>query len=419
MSEPIKFTHAWNKPYVSTNGLEKAYLLLEMKGTADVKEDRAPLNLSLVLDRSGSMHGSPIQYSKQACQFVVGQMSAVDLLSMVAFDNQISTVFDPEKVTHKDLMKSKINTIEPGGTTNLSAGLIKGAQYVLSHKKSGVVQRVILLSDGHANEGITDEKQLAKIAQEYKTAGVGITTMGVGEGFDEELMETIADNGGGNFYYIDQPDQIPQIFAQELKGLLKVVAQNVQLKLKPSPFIQITDIYGYNVTQEDGNTLFSLGDIYSEEIKSILIEVSLEAQPEGIQPVIEVEWNYVDVTDGVKDCSLIYSISIEYSTNIDLIQNNNNNHVEKQVHITQSAQNIEQAMKAFDDGDYETGQTLMKENASKLAVMADSLNDNELKEESNMLFSQMENFEYSQSKRKELHQQKYRQMKRRKPYDKL
>jgi Ca-activated chloride channel family protein len=414
MSEPMQFTHAWNKPYVSTNGLEKAYLLLEMKGTAEVKEDRASLNLSLVLDRSGSMHGSPIQYSKQACQFVVGQMSGDDLLSMVAFDSQITTVFDPEKVTHKDLMKAKINTIEPGGTTNLSGGLIKGAQYVMSHKKSGVVQRVILLSDGHANEGITDQDQLAKIAQEYKTAGVGITTMGVGEGFDEELMETIADNGEGNFYYIDQPDQIPQIFAKELEGLLKVVAQNVQLKLKPSQFIQITDIYGYNVTQEDGNKLLSLGDVYSEEIKSVLIEVSLAAQPVGEQNVLEVEWNYVDVTDGVKDCSLKYSIPIQYTTNIDLIQNNNNTHVEKQVHITQSAQTIEQAMRAFDEGNYETGQSLMKENATKLAVMANDLNDVELKEESDMLFSQMENFEYSQSKRKELHQQKYRQMKRKK-----
>jgi Ca-activated chloride channel family protein len=413
MSKPIQFNHAWNKPYVSTYGLEKAYLLLEMKGNADVKENRAPINLSLVLDRSGSMHGSPIQYSKQACQFVVGQMSSDDLLSMVAFDNQITTVFEPEKVIYKDLMKAKINTIEPEGTTNLSGGLLKGAQYVLSHKKSGIVQRVILLSDGHANEGITNKEQLAKIAQEYKTSGVGITTMGVGEGFDEELMETIADNGGGNFYYIDQPDQIPQIFAKELEGLLKVVAQNVQLKLSPSPFVQITNIYGYNDAEEDGKKLLSLGDIYSGESKSILIEVTLASQPEGEQHVFEVEWNYVDVTDGVRDCSLKYSISIQYTTIIDLIQNNNT-HVEKQVHITQSAQAIEQAMNAFDEGDYEAGNTLMKENATKLAVMANSLNDAELKEESDMLFSQIENFQYSQSKRKELHQQKYRQMKRRK-----
>lgn len=413
MSEPIQFTHAWKQPYVSTNGLEKAYLLLEMKGTSDVKANRAPINLSLVLDRSGSMHGSPIQYSKQACQFVVGQMSSDDLLSMVAFDNQITTVFEPEKVSYKDLMKAKINNIEPGGTTNLSGGLIKGAQYVLTHKKSGVVQRVILLSDGHANEGITDKVQLSKIAQEYKASGVGITTMGVGEGFDEELMETIADNGGGNFYYIDQPDQIPQIFARELEGLLKVVAQNVHLKLKPSPFVQITNIFGYMDTQDDGKRLLSLGDIYSEEIKSVLIEVSLFAQPEGQQRVFEVEWNYVDVTDGVRDCSLKYKIPIEYTTNIDLIQNNNA-HVEKQVHITQSAQSIELAMNAFDEGDYEAGHTIMKENATKLVIMADNLNDVELKEESDMLFSQIENFEYSQSKRKELHQQKYRQMKRRK-----
>lgn len=106
-------------------------------------------------------------------------------------------------------------------------------------------------------------------------------------------------------------------------------------------------------------------------------------------------------------------IPIEYTTNIDLIQNNNT-HVEKQVHITQSAQAIELAMNAFDEGDYEAGHTIMKENATKLAVMADSLDDAELKVESDLMFSKIENFKYSQSKRKELHQQKYRQMKRRK-----
>jgi Ca-activated chloride channel family protein len=100
---------------------------------------------------------------------------------------------------NKDLMKQKIDSIDTGGSTNLSGGLIMGTKHVLSQKKEGIVQRVLLLSDGHATQGVTDPEKLSKIAQEYSSMGVGITTMGVGDGFDEELMEAIAESGQGNF----------------------------------------------------------------------------------------------------------------------------------------------------------------------------------------------------------------------------
>lgn len=178
------------------------YLLIEARGIeGEQTKDRAPINLSLVLDRSGSMSGEPLQYSKKACQFVAEQMDMNDVLSLVAFDDEVRTVIAPTKVTHKDLIKQRIESIVVGGTTNLSGGMIEGAQHVRKGKVDGTVNRVILLSDGHANEGITDREKLLAIAKEYRSSGVGITTMGVGDGFDEELMEGIAEQGGGNFYW--------------------------------------------------------------------------------------------------------------------------------------------------------------------------------------------------------------------------
>jgi Ca-activated chloride channel family protein len=412
--ETIQVTHTWNRSYVPTNGVEKAYLLLELKGTTDLKAERAPINLSLVLDRSGSMYGAPLQYSKDACKFVVNQMGGEDILSLVAFDSEVSTIFSPEKVTHKDLMKQKIDSIDTRGSTNLSGGLIMGAKHVLSQKKDGIVQRVLLLSDGHANQGVTDPKKLAKIAQEYSSMGVGITTMGVGDGFDEELMEAIAESGQGNFYYIEKPDQIPQLFAQELEGLLSVVAQNIRLTIKPVEGAQITGVFGYSAIEKEGQLSLSLGDMFAQEIKSVLVEVTLQAKPVGLHPVFEVEWNYADVTEGIKDCTLQYTIPVEYTNNIELLDQHPNSHVEKQIHITQSAKTIEEALKAFDDGDMELGQQLIKNQAEQLSIMADSLGDAELKEESIKLFEQVVDFSYSSAKRKELHQQKYKQMKRRK-----
>jgi Ca-activated chloride channel family protein len=100
--------------------------------------------------------------------------------------------------------------------------------------------------------------------------------------------------------------------------------------------------------------------MFSQEIKSVLVEVTLQAKPVGVHPVLEVEWNYADVTEGIKDCTLQYTIPVEYTNNIELLDQQTNSHVEKQVHITQSAKAIEEAIKAFDDGDMEHGQSLLK-----------------------------------------------------------
>lgn len=414
MSQTLQMIYAWNRPYLPTGGTEKVYLLIEFEGKSEQEMDRIPINLSLVLDRSGSMSGEPIEFSKKACQFVVGQMGPKDTLSMVAFDDEIATVFEPEPVLYKDLMKKKIESIQPGGSTNLSGGLIQGAGYTLKGKMEGMVNRVILLSDGHANVGITDPHKLSSIAKEYQTMGLGITTMGVGDGFDEELMEAIADQGGGNFYYIEKPDDIPGIFAKELEGLLSVVSQNVYLKIKPIPLVEITNLYGYQGRQDHGERFVHLGDIYNHEIKSILIELSVFPHSNGKHPVLDLEWGYVDVTQGIQEVSLKTTVTADFTNQIDLLGQQPDPKVEKQVLLTQSALMIDAAMHDLDDGDIEAGKMKLQVQAKKMLEMAKLTKDSDLKMESELLFSQLDNFHYSEKTRKTLHEQKYRNMKRKK-----
>ncbi|MFY0544966.1 vWA domain-containing protein [Brevibacillus sp. H7] len=414
MKMPIQVNHEWNRPYIPTGGAEKVFLLLECKGIAGVQVNRAPINLSLVLDRSGSMSGDPLQFSKKACQFVITQMSAQDTLSLVAFDNEVTTVFPPQAVIHKDAMKQHVEQIQAGGSTNLSGGMLQGIQHVMQNKKDGVVQRVIVLSDGHANEGITDQAKLGAIAREFQSAGIGISTMGVGDGFDEELMETIADNGGGNFYYIQKPDDIPSIFNKELSGLLSVVAQNVQLKLKPSETAIITNIYGYKATDADGEITISLGDVFDQEEKSILLEMAFYPHSPGEHPVLEVEWQFVDVTQGANLCQIKSDVKLHFTNDINLINQPANMKVEKQVQITESAKAIEEAMLLFDTGNLDHAKGMLKQQADKMLQMAIQCNDLELREESEMLYNQLEQLTPTSASRKALHEQKYRQMKRKK-----
>ena len=363
MAETITIAHRWSRRYFPSGGAEKAYLLVELKGTADIRSDRAPINVGLVLDRSGSMSGKPLANSRKACQYVTDQMGQDDLLSMVVFDDEIETVFAPEKVTHKDLMKHKIAAIEAGGSTNLSGGLIQGAQHVVSSKQEGMVSRVLLLSDGHANEGITDRGKLARIAKEYRSMGVGISALGVGNGFDEELMEAIAEGGGGNFYYIEKPDDIPDIFAKELQGVLSVLAQNVRMKLTSSESAAITNLYGYQPTGMDGSLSFNLGDIYDQEVKSILIELTINPHTAGIHHILQFDLEYVDVTDGVKPYSVLMALSAEFTNDLELLDLPMDAVVEKQVKITETALAIEKAMEAFDNGNTEAGKTMLQAQA--------------------------------------------------------
>jgi Ca-activated chloride channel homolog len=414
MHESVSLKYAFLNPYIPPTGIEKTYVLIELEGKNLPTQSRSPLNLSIVLDRSGSMSGKPLHYCKEASKFVVNQLSKEDLLSVVVFDNTVRTIFPPQEVTHKDLLENKINQIETGGMTNLSGGLIQGCQHILNQDVKKFINRVLLLSDGQANEGITNYEQLMKIVDDYNLGGAQISTMGVSDHFNEELMEGIADHGKGNYYFIDQVEDIPGIFAKELEGLLSVVAQNVHVKISPKEGVIIKNIYGFHFERNENSYSTQLGDLYSTEVKSILLECSLPAKEAGLHDLFDLEWSYVEVTNGVKDCTFKLNIPIEYTTDLMKLSSATDLHVEKQVEITQSAKVIEEAMQHFDHGDFEVGKEMLYKQATHMSEKAAMMNDPELLKESQELFSQLENFEYSKKRRKELHNQKYRQMKRRK-----
>jgi Ca-activated chloride channel family protein len=404
----VTFKQTWDRPYLPAGGAEKVYLLIEARGNSPVRADRSPMNLSLVLDRSGSMSGAPLEYSKKACCFVADQLSESDRLSLVMFDDRVQTVVEPTRMAHKEGMKQRIAAIVPGGSTNLSGGLMEGALHVRNHVQAGAANRVILLSDGHANQGITDQRKLAAIAKEYAAAGVSVTAMGVGDGFDEELMEAISENGGGNFYYIRTPDQIPAIFQEELDGLLSVVAQNMKLTIQTTERSQVTRVFGY---PKEGSTIH-IGDLADQEVKSILIEMTLLPHKPGRHNVLTLHWEYIELTEGAASCKYAYDLQAEFTNDLERLSQQGNTKVMKHLEMMKTAFTIESALASLDEGQLEAGQQLLQEQAEHLLMMSDMLADPHLAVESEKLAEQLRNFTYSSKTRKELHAQKYEQLKR-------
>lgn len=193
---------------------------------------RTPLNLCLVIDRSGSMEGPPLDYVKQACSHVVDLLSPNDVLSIVTFEEVVEVLMPAQRVTNKQLIKDGIMRLMPGNTTNLYDGLSLALQQVTALNDPGRATRLIVLTDGDPTAGIKDHSSLVNHAGEIKSRGITVTFLGFGPDYNEELLASMAKRAGGNYYYIHRPDLIPEVFRTELEKLMTVVAQNIRLEVK-------------------------------------------------------------------------------------------------------------------------------------------------------------------------------------------
>lgn len=255
----------------------KLYLMAYISAGATNKErERRALNLSLVIDRSGSMAGDKIDYTRQAAQLLIQNLSQRDMLSVVVYNDTVETLLDPQYIVHKDLVSQKISGIKPGGTTNLSGGWLEGCHHVAQHMAAESLNRVILMTDGLANRGVTQADKLIEIARQKFGEGISTTTMGLGTDFNEDLLMDIANAGGGAFYFIESPEVAPAIFQEELSGLLSLVGQNLSISLKRSPIIRsIKQLNAYPQSDDGATLMFRLGDVFADDVKALLLELSL------------------------------------------------------------------------------------------------------------------------------------------------
>ena len=173
-------------------------------------------------------------------------------------------------------MRQRIALMEARNMTNLSGGMLAGYEQVERTKQARFVNRVLLLSDGLANHGITDPAMLQQMVQEkFRNAGIAVSTFGVGADFNELLMTSLSEYGGANYYFIESPDKIPGIFAEELRGLLAVVAQGVKMEIQlPSTDFRCEKVYGFPAEITKDKVVINFNDLFSLEKKAVLLKMT-------------------------------------------------------------------------------------------------------------------------------------------------
>ncbi|MBP8856592.1 MAG: VWA domain-containing protein [Anaerolineaceae bacterium] len=256
--------------------------VVEIEIQAPVAKDadqRQPLNLALVLDRSGSMYGDRLEFAKLAALHVTDLLEDDDHLAVIIYDDEVMALSESMPMTppNRRRIKEMLHNVQSGGSTNLSGGWLAGCQMVARQAQENTINRVLLLSDGQANVGITDPEELAVHARELASRGIATSTFGVGLGFNEQLMETMSNQGQGNFYFIESPTEIPVIFASEFKELSAITAKEVELRLE-LPAGATCKVYGGYHTRKKGKMLvIPVGSMYSGKSQMIYLKATIPA----------------------------------------------------------------------------------------------------------------------------------------------
>jgi len=266
--------------------------LLRITGELPPHRDRVPLNLSLVLDRSGSMGGAPLRAAREAAAQLVRRLRPEDTVSVIAYDDEVRVVAPPATGEAQERLPAEIAAVAAGGSTNLSGGWLRGMELVAAHHREGGVNRVMLLTDGLANCGITDPRRLVDLARSGRERGIVTTTIGFGPRYDEDLLRAMADAGGGGTYNIERPDQASGVFEEELKGLQSLAAQNIRVVVRPGADAGHTRVVHDFPHHASGNVLtLEVGDLYAREPRRVLMEFLLgpESGRSGPAALAELE----------------------------------------------------------------------------------------------------------------------------------
>jgi Ca-activated chloride channel family protein len=273
-----------DRRFIRSAHRSERFVLVELEAPAAAQQaTRDPVNLAFVLDRSGSMSGQKIELAKRAIETAVDRLLPSDRFSVVCYDDRIDVVVEGTTASREAKTNAidRLRAIDARGSTNLAGGWLRGAEQVALEMASAGVNRVLVLTDGLANVGITDPGELAGHARELRARGVTTSTFGVGEDFDEGLLQSMADAGGGHFHFIASAAQIQDHIATEVGELLQVVARDTVLEITAPETLEVGTLSPYAIERRGSRHHVLLGDLVAEQRLEVVLRVKFGYGPIG------------------------------------------------------------------------------------------------------------------------------------------
>src|ERR1017187_1309494 len=390
---------------------QEVVVKIDLSAIADrQKHRRTPLNLAVVLDKSGSMTGAKLEKAKQAALQLVDRLTAKDVFSLVVYSDEARVLVPAQKVEGKDARREKIEGIEAGGSTALYAGVKTGARQIQEYFSSKRINRVILLSDGLANVGPSSTHDLRGLGHELAESGIAVTTIGVGYDYNEDLMAGLAEASDANYYYVRDTEKLREIFAKELGELLTVAAREIRIEITCPDGVRPMGFIGRSEKFENQRALVNLSQFILGQGRYLFLRC-LVTRPEP--EVARVKVSYTDELDNGSEQSTSGVVKIRFSDDEAVADRSVNASVNAEKVLMLTAVAKDEAIAQADAGNYkQAAKTLAVQRGALSAACANApaAVQFKIRAETNNLLDfdeQLVNGQYGAGSRKALQSQSY------------
>ncbi|MDT7897409.1 MAG: VWA domain-containing protein [Armatimonadota bacterium] len=374
MAEEVKLVATLARPKMLANANPQLnYVLLEVIPVGEGLPQSAPLNLCLVLDRSGSMAGQKIENLRRAVELVIDQLDPMDILSIVLFDDRAEVLVPATPVTDKNALKAKVKGITDRGGTEMSKGMQLGIQELQKHLTPDRVSRMVLLTDGQT---YGDEDECQKLANQLAQLSVPLYAFGLGEDWNEDLLDALANatkSLGGFAEFIERPEQILRHFEFAVRSAKRVVARNAYLTLKLAQGVGPRQVWrvlplianlGYQPIS-DRDVQVPLGDLERDEGQAVLLEFSVTSKPKGVFRIMQAEVTYDLPHENRYGEKVKADIVMEFTDDAQAVQQVN----PRVMNLVEKATAFKLQTRALDAaraGDISTATRLLRQSATRL-----------------------------------------------------
>ncbi len=351
-----------------------AYLRVSLDGLADEKEGgRIPANVVLVIDKSGSMEGERIDQAKEAALMAVERLGERDTLGIVAYSDEAVVLSPAARLRSTDRVREEIRRLRADGRTALYAGVSQGIRELKPWVDPYAVNRIILLSDGLANVGPSSPKELEDLGREAARENITVTTIGLGLGYNEDLMTRLALASDGNHAFVEHPDDLVDIFNKEFGDVLSAIGSDVDIIIECPGGFRPMRALGRDARIEGQKVRLNMGKVYGKQEKYVVLELEVaKAVANGAPKAANVEVTYTDLASKQKK-SLQGKADIRFTRDAAAAKASVDGEVMASVTRQIATENNEKAVSLRDSGKVDEARQVLKANVDYLNRQADAL----------------------------------------------
>ena len=365
---PLQLKISFDNEYINSKQSQARYLEVLVTAAKSVRQrQRVPLNLALVIDTSGSMaQQNKLNYVKQAAIAMLNRLQPEDRLSIITYANEARVLFPSRPVQGSQELQWLINSLRPIGSTNLGAGLTEGYGQIQHYASSKTINRLILLSDGKANVGITSSAQLANQVLQRADGGISLSSFGVGLDFNEDLLAALSESGRGMYYFIDHPESMHTILGQEFNSVEQLAVADIKVTIILGADLMVDQVFANNSEVSGNRVSVRFGDLAAGERRRLQVRFLPKRSGSGIyNKAARVDVSYL-LPGSSQPLTLSQNLGLTYTEDEKTAALHQDKAISERAAVFEANYAQAEAAKAFDQGDQNKADTILQQAKKKL-----------------------------------------------------